>query len=129
MTDSQTVSTVLLNEINTGRLRYQNKRPPKMRLRRGIRAQVRKATTQISQAQALIMQEWRQIRRAFREFELPESEAEALMRARNEGREKGEVVGYLDLGRARFAAMRRGIESGMVSVEVIEMYDLEPAPR
>ena len=94
-------------------------RHEKLRPRRSVKGKVSKITTQISGDQVLARREWRQIKRAFREYELPDEEAEKLVRARNEGRERGEVVGYLDLGRARFAALRRGIESGAVSAVVI----------
>ena len=77
----------------------------------------RRVATDLLRAASCAHQEARQIRRAFREFEI--EGAEELIQARHAGRVRGEVTGYLDLGRSRYGALRRGVEIGAVSVAVI----------
>ena len=77
----------------------------------------RRVALDLLRAAACTHQEARQIRRAFRENEM--DGAEELIQARHAGRVRGEVRGYLDLGRARFSAFKRGLESGAMCAEVI----------
>jgi hypothetical protein len=74
---------------------------------RQSRHKLNQLTYRKSATQALIIQEARQIRRAFREWGLSAEDADKFIRQRSDARTDREDIWWLDLGRARAAAFMR----------------------